>query len=127
MVTLSSPITLANPQPGQLALRRAALIIIGATVIRLVGLELSTVDLFFDESQYWAWSRELAFGYFSKPPLIAWVIAAASQVCGSGESCLRAASPIFYLGTSLICYAIANVLYGERVAFWTARSVALAT
>jgi 4-amino-4-deoxy-L-arabinose transferase-like glycosyltransferase len=103
------------------------LILLALTAIRLIGLRLSIVDLFYDESQYWAWSRELAFGYFSKPPLIAWVIAATSQICGGGESCLRAASPIFYFGTSLICYAIANVLYGERVAFWTALSVALAT
>jgi len=48
------------------------------TLIRLVGLSFSSVDLFFDEAQYWAWSREPAFGYFSKPPLLAWTIALAS-------------------------------------------------
>jgi hypothetical protein len=34
-------------------------------------------DLFFDESQYWSWSRDLAFGYIYKPPLLAWIIGAA--------------------------------------------------
>ena len=28
-------------------------------------------DLLPDEAQYWSWSRHLAFGYFSKPPIIA--------------------------------------------------------
>src|SRR6202163_3869102 len=127
MVTLSSSVTLANPQPGQVAFRRAALIIIGATVIRLVGLELSTVDLFFDEAQYWSWSRELAFGYFSKPPMLAWLIAAAGHVCGTSEACIRAPAPLIFLGTSLLAYAIGRTLYDSRTGFWAAMLTALGT
>src|SRR5262247_3268493 len=97
------------------------------TLIRLVGLSFSSVDLFFDEAQYWAWSRELAFGYFSKPPLLAWTIALAERVCGSSEACLRAPAPILYFGTSLIVYAVARQLYDSRTAFYTALSIALAT
>src|SRR5436305_15296896 len=93
----------------------------------LVGLKLSTVDLFYDEAQYWAWSRELAFGYFSKPPLLAWIIAAAESICGSSEACVRAPAPILYFGTSLLVYAIARVLYDSQVAFYSALSLALAT
>lgn len=90
------------------------------TIIRYVGLHYSVVDLFFDESQYWAWSRDLAFGYFSKPPLLAWIIAASGAVCGDGEACVRAASPILYFGTSLVIYGIADELYDARTAFWSA-------
>src|SRR5438093_1008017 len=86
----------------------AAAILAVLTVIRLVGLKLSVVDLFFDEAQYWTWSRELAFGYFSKPPLLAWAIAAAERVCGGSEACIRAPAPIFYFGTSLLVYAVAR-------------------
>ena len=64
------------------------------TVVRLAGLTFSTVDLFFDEAQYWAWSREPAFGYFSKPPLLAWTIALAERICGGSEACIRA--PVQY-------------------------------
>lgn len=97
------------------------------TVVRLIGLKFSVVDLFFDESQYWAWSRELAFGYFSKPPLLAWTIAVAEHVCGSSEACIRAPAPILHFGISLIVYAIARQLYDERVAFYSAISILLAT
>jgi 4-amino-4-deoxy-L-arabinose transferase-like glycosyltransferase len=105
-----------------------AIALIGVlTVIRLAGLTFSTVDLFFDEAQYWAWSREPAFGYFSKPPLLAWTIALAERICGSSEACIRAPAPILYFGTSLLVYAVARQLYDSRTAFYAALSIALAT
>src|SRR5580692_6720075 len=86
---------------------RAALLIgVALTFVRLIGLRLSNVDLFIDESQYWSWSRELAFGYFSKPPLLAWLIAAAEHLCGDQEACIRAPAPLLCLGTSLLAYGI---------------------
>jgi 4-amino-4-deoxy-L-arabinose transferase-like glycosyltransferase len=116
--------------PRSLADRRLALcvaILLALTLVRLIGLVWSDVDLFFDESQYWAWSRELAFGYFSKPPLLAWVIAAAETVCGSAEACIRAPAPLFYFATSLISYALAKALYDEATAFWAAILLAFGT
>src|SRR5450432_1426397 len=91
--------------PNQ-ALPIAALVICALTIARLLGLALSSVELFFDEAQYWSWSRELAFGYFSKPPMVAWLIAAAGHVCGDSEACVRAPVPLMFLGTSFLAYAI---------------------
>src|SRR3954468_20722859 len=124
MTTLSET---SHPSRFQPSLAMAVVILAGLTVVRLIGLKLSTVDLFFDEAQYWAWSREPAFGYFSKPPLLAWTIALAERVCGSSEACIRAPAPILYFGTSLLVYAIARQLYDVRTAFWAALSLALAT
>lgn len=104
------------------------LIVIAAlTAVRIIGLYTSNVDLFFDEAQYWAWSRELAFGYFSKPPLLAWIIAGSDALCGSGEVCVRIASPVFYFGTCLVIYAAANELYGRDVAAWSSLAFAFGT
>jgi 4-amino-4-deoxy-L-arabinose transferase-like glycosyltransferase len=100
-------------------------ILASITVVRLIGLKTSTVDLFSDEAQYWDWSRQPAWGYFSKPPLLAWIIAAARQVCGDGEECIRAPAPILYLGTSLLVYALGRQLYDARVAFFAGLAVAL--
>ena len=96
------------------------------TIVRLIGLYLSSVDLFYDESQYWVWSQQLAFGYSSKPPLLPWIIAVAVHVCGNGEACVRAPSPILYLCTSLVAYGIGRVLYDARVAFFSAISFCFA-
>ena len=102
-------------------------VLVTLAVIRGIGLHFSVVDLFFDEAQYWAWSRELAFGYFSKPPLLAWIIAVSDGACGSGEACVRIASPILGLGSSLLIYAIARTLYDRTTAAWTAVAFALGT
>jgi 4-amino-4-deoxy-L-arabinose transferase-like glycosyltransferase len=123
MTSLSATFGRSRVLPS-LGLAAAALAVL--TVIRLIGLKFSVVDLFFDESQYWAWSREPAFGYYSKPPLLAWIIAVAENVCGTSEACIRAPAPILYFATSLIVYALARHLYDERVALFAALSLALA-
>jgi 4-amino-4-deoxy-L-arabinose transferase-like glycosyltransferase len=105
----------------------ATLILVALTVVRLIGLRVSTVDLFFDESQYWAWSRELAPGYFSKPPMLAWLIAAAEHVCGSSEACIRAPAPLMGLATGLVAYATGRALYDARTGFWAAMLAAFGT
>jgi 4-amino-4-deoxy-L-arabinose transferase-like glycosyltransferase len=123
MASLTQTTSRSRVVPG---LGLAVAILAVLTVVRLIGLKFSTVDLFFDESQYWAWSREPAFGYFSKPPLLAWTIAIAEHICGSSEACIRSPAPILYFGTSLIVYAVAQHLYDTRVAFYSALSIALA-
>jgi len=56
------------------------------TVI-LLGLKFSflcdrNIDLSFEEAQYWDWSRHLDWGYFSKPPMVAWIIYLFTDVIG---------------------------------------------
>jgi 4-amino-4-deoxy-L-arabinose transferase-like glycosyltransferase len=89
-------------------------------VLRIVAVHASQVDLVMDEAQYWTWSRDLAFGYFSKPPLIAWIIRATSELCGQSEACIRSASPILYTLASLMIFASARALYTARIGFWSA-------
>ena len=102
-------------------------ILAALTAVRLIGLKMSAVDLFYDEAQYWDWSRQLAFGYFSKPPLLAWIIAVAERVCGDAEACIRAPAPILYLGTSLLVYPLTRQLYDSNVAFFATLATAMMT
>ncbi|MEL6687001.1 MAG: glycosyltransferase family 39 protein, partial [Pseudomonadota bacterium] len=76
-------------------------------VFRLVILALNPLGLHGDEAQYWAWSQDLAFGYYSKPPLIAWIIAATTSVFGDAEWAVRLASPWLHLGTTVLTYLTA--------------------
>ncbi len=82
--------------------------------VRLVALQLNVTDLFFDEAQYWAWSEAPDFGYYSKPPLIAWLIRAATEACGIGEPCVRLPSPLLHTLTSLAVFALGRMLYDVR-------------
>ncbi len=96
------------------------------TLLRFVGQHFSVADLDIEEAQYWDWSRHLAFGYFSKPPLIAWVNALSGLACGSGTECLRAPAPLFYFGTGLLVFLAAKELYDTRTGLWAGLACVLA-
>jgi 4-amino-4-deoxy-L-arabinose transferase-like glycosyltransferase len=83
--------------------------------LRLAALYWNATDLFFDEAQYWAWSEQPAFGYFSKPPLVAWLIHAATGVCGPGEACVRLPSPLVHTLTALAVFVLGRKLYDARI------------
>jgi 4-amino-4-deoxy-L-arabinose transferase-like glycosyltransferase len=95
------------------------------TLARLAWLSLGRADLYPDEAQYWLWSLHPALGYYSKPPLLAWLIAATTALFGEDEFAIRLAAPLLHFATSLVVYALARRLYDARVALWSA--VAYAT
>jgi 4-amino-4-deoxy-L-arabinose transferase-like glycosyltransferase len=104
--------------------RRYLLVAVAAglalTLARLLWLAAGTTDLYPDEAQYWLWAQAPDWGYYSKPPLVAWIIAASTALLGEGTFGIRAAAPVLHLGTSLLLYAIARRLYDARVACWSA-------
>lgn len=88
-------------------------------LVRIVYLlALYPADLYPDEAQYWAWAQAPAFGYYSKPPLIAWAIAATTAVCGNAEGCVRLSSPLFLYGAALFVVGIGRRLFTPRVGAW---------
>src|SRR5262245_10815993 len=93
-------------------------------VVRLVSLAFNGTDLFFDEAQYWTWSLEPAFGYYSKPPLIAWAIALSTGVCGTTEFCIRLPSPLIHTATAAAIFTLGSRLYGPRTGFLAALAFA---
>lgn len=89
-------------------------------VFRLFALALNGTELFVDEAQYWSWAQAPAAGYYSKPPLIAWIIAATTAVCGDGEFCVRLPATVLHLGTAGAIFLAARQLYSAEVGFWSA-------
>lgn len=90
-------------------------------LFRLLALGLDSSGLMFDEAQYWLWGKEPAFGYFSKPPLLAWIIALFTAVCGSdSEFCVRLPSAITHTATASLIYFVAKGLFDRRTGFWAA-------
>lgn len=97
-----------------------AFLLLALLTVRIAGLFLARTELYFDEAQYWAWAQEMDFGYFTKPPLLAWIIAAITKICGDAEPCVRLASPFLHTLTAFLVYALAARLYNTRIAFWSA-------
>lgn len=93
------------------------------TALRLLALALSNADIFVDEAQYWFWGQNLDFGYYSKPPLAAWVMRATTELAGSNSPFwLRFPVPVFHGATALILGAIAARLFGKLPAIWVTAS-----
>ena len=95
-------------------------IVFAVTLLRLVWLGIGRADLYPDEAQYWLWSLHPAFGYYSKPPVVAWLIALTTAAFGDSEAAIRLAAPLLHFGTALVLYQVALRLYDSRVAFWSA-------
>ncbi len=87
---------------------------------RILALRISPLDLLPDEAQYWSWSRHLAFGYFSKPPMIAWLIRATTSLAGNEEWGVRLAAPLVHAATGAVVCFIGNALFNARAGFWAA-------
>ncbi|HUB97781.1 MAG TPA: glycosyltransferase family 39 protein [Stellaceae bacterium] len=94
--------------------------VFAVTLARLVWLALGKADLFPDEAQYWVWSQHPAFGYYSKPPVVAWLIALTTRMFGDNELAVRLSAPLLHFAAALVIFALARRLYDARVAAWSA-------
>jgi 4-amino-4-deoxy-L-arabinose transferase-like glycosyltransferase len=71
----------------------------------------SGISLFFDEAQYWDWSKHLAWGYFSKPPLISGLIWLSTAVFGDGVLGVKMLTMLLYPATALAMVGLARALW----------------
>src|SRR5690348_5139323 len=97
----------------------AVAITAAVTLARLAAMRLSPLQLYADEAQYWLWSRHLAFGYFTKPPLIAWLIRL-TTLGGDAEPFVRLSSPLLHGAAALFLFRAARRLYDPAVGLWSA-------
>jgi 4-amino-4-deoxy-L-arabinose transferase-like glycosyltransferase len=98
----------------------ALALIAGLTLLRVAILFVSPLQLYPDEAQYWVWSRSPAFGYFSKPPLIAWLIGATTAVGGDSEAWIRLSAPLLHAAAAVVLALVGRKLYGPWAGFWAA-------
>ncbi|MGQ2919474.1 MULTISPECIES: ArnT family glycosyltransferase [Rhizobium] len=105
----------ASEQRQWMTLALAAIVLV--TLLRILGLAFNRTDLFVDEAQYWLWGREMAFGAYSKPPLIGWLIRAAS-ILGGGEGTfqVRLAAPVVHGAAAVAILALGRMIYDSRLA-----------
>lgn len=106
---------------------RAALwLVAGLTLLRVIALFRTPLELYPDEAQYWLWSRSLAFGDYSRPPVIAWAIWASTALGGDTEPWVRLPAVLFQAGAALCAFWIGRRLYGSKAGLAGAALYALA-
>lgn len=107
----------ARPSEGWLA--PSLTIVAVVTAFRVALMAFNRTDLFVDEAQYWFWGQSLEWGYYSKPPLIGWVIRASTKLAGSDAPFwVRLPAPLFHASMALILAAIAAPRWGRAAAIW---------
>lgn len=101
------PVT-AEPAPRYW--RNLVVFVCVLTVWRIVAVFASPLDLYPDEAQYWVWSRSFDFGYFSKPPMVAWLIGLTTAF-SNDEPFVRLASSLMHAVAALALYGAGRRLY----------------
>lgn len=92
------------------------------TLWRVLWLLADRTTLSTDEAQYWFWGQEFAFGAYSKPPLIGWLIRAMTEVAGQSVFGVRVGAPLVHGATALLILALAQRLTPPPVAAFAAMS-----
>ncbi|HYN62979.1 MAG TPA: glycosyltransferase family 39 protein, partial [Candidatus Limnocylindrales bacterium] len=84
------------------------------TLWRVALLPFDRADLFTDDAQYWFWGQELAWGYYSKPPLIGWILRLSTAIGGDGMFWIRLPLPLIHAGTAVLVALIGRRLFDAR-------------
>ncbi len=102
--------------------------LLAAVFIARIGVMLLFVngaDLAGDEAYYWDWGRRPDWCYYSKPPMIGWMMGVIGWITGNAEWGIRFAALLLGTTTLIIIHRIALVLFDARTAFLTALLVLL--
>jgi len=94
-------------------------------IIRLLILLTAPVDLSGDEAYYWEWGRNLDWGYFSKPPLIGWLMGLAGFLFTDAEWGIRLMPLLFGTGSLFILFSLTRDIFGERAGFWAVVAIVI--
>lgn len=100
--------------------RRAAWMLVALLILRLLVNRLDLIPVHFDEAQYWVYGEEMALGYYSKPPLVAWLIRAATDAFGMTLFALRLFAPVAHLLIGWLIFLAGRRLWDARTGFWSA-------
>ncbi len=108
------------------AWHRRTMIALGIIFLaRLLFLRFSPLDLSGDEMYYWDWGRRLDVGYYSKPPLIAWLMRLAGELTGHTTFGIRLFALFLGTGTLYFLYRLASAVYHTKAGFYTVLASAL--
>jgi len=97
---------------------RAGVILFGLLVWRVVAILFSPLDLGPDEAQYWRWGQRFEWGYYSKPPLIAWLIGSVTNIFGDSAWAVRLPAPFLHTIIGALVFSLARKMADARTGFY---------
>ncbi|MEJ2695685.1 MAG: glycosyltransferase family 39 protein [Candidatus Sulfobium sp.] len=90
------------------------LMVLAFGLFRIYYILTGPFDLSFDEAQYWEWSRRLDWSYYSKGPLIAYLIYVGTSLFGNNVFGVRIFAVLLSALSSIVIFLIGGNLYDKR-------------
>ncbi|BBB29594.1 glycosyltransferase family 39 protein [Neptunomonas japonica] len=115
MATLNKTTSLSSSN-GIFSWQGATLFIVALTLYRILSITQGHVSLFYDEAYYYHWSLNPDWGYYSKPPMVAWIIAFTTTLFGDNDFAVKLGAPLLYSLTAGVIYQIAKRLWNPKAA-----------
>ena len=84
------------------------------TLLRFFYINTGTLDLSPDEAHYWEWSRRLDLSYYSKGPMIAYLIAFSTWLMGDKVFAIRFLAPVLLALSSMLVYKLAKEISDDE-------------
>ena len=99
---------------SRLERRSQVLVLFLAALIAVRAIVAAVTPLAFDEAYYWQWSKNLAWGYYDHPPLIAFMIRAGTAVFGDTSLGVRFIALLLSVVATIAVFRAAAILLGSE-------------
>jgi len=96
------------------------LFLVAASLFRIYYIQYGPLDLSPDEAHYWDWSRRLDMSYYSKGPMIAYLIFFGTSLFGDTVFGVRILAVVFSAFSSIFLYMLGKRIYDEQVGLYSA-------
>jgi 4-amino-4-deoxy-L-arabinose transferase-like glycosyltransferase/membrane-associated phospholipid phosphatase len=96
------------------------LFLLAISLFRIYYIQYGPLDLSPDEAHYWDWSRRLDMSYYSKGPMIAYLIFFGTSLFGDTVFGVRILAVVFSALSSIFLYTFGKRIYDEEVGLYSA-------
>lgn len=80
------------------------LVLVLITAYRVLVILQPQFSLFYDEAYYFHWSLNPDLGYYSKPPMVAWVIMVTTALLGNSVLAIKIGATLLYAASAAVLY-----------------------
>ena len=105
-----------NIIPQKFLISSLIIIVLTFILLRVFAIISTPLELSADEAQYWLWSKELNWGYFSKPPMIAWLIHVSNNIFGDYDYSIRILAPVIHGINALVIFRLSQEINDNYLA-----------
>ena len=105
-----------NIIPQKFLISSFIIIVLTFILLRVFAIISTPLELSADEAQYWLWSKELNWGYFSKPPMIAWLIHVSNNIFGDYDYSIRIFAPLIHGINALVIFRLSQEINDNYLA-----------